>query len=135
MRPLSRALCAGCLLLLVSSASSGQAPSAEQVLQRQVAAAAQGDEAAFRAVMKQYDAYKALVASGRVPAADVTVIDNALWAKSQEAWQQVKEIHGAGLERVDNVGSGAFRSEAGGYKPGRSDVDYIPRGPQAEEAA
>jgi len=123
------------LVLLAADRAGAQAPVVEQALQQQIAAAVAGDEAAFRSVMRQYADYKDLVARGRVAAGDVAVLDNQLWAKSQQVWAEVKKLHGAELERIDNVGSGTYRSDVSGYKPGKSDTDYIPRGAQAEDAA
>lgn len=124
-------------LLLVGSASA-QTAADDQALLRAVRAAVAdtSDRQAFQTVVRNYDRYQELVAQGKVGRADAEVFDNQLWQKRLDTWDKVKALHGAGLERVDTVGSGGRRLEPGSsYKVGVSDLDDIPRGKLAAAAA
>lgn len=128
----------GIALLLAASGVWAQPGLDDRQLVQAVDAAVrdQSNRGAFRKVLQNYDRYRQLVAEGRIPAANVEVVDNQVWDLSLRVWDKVKAADPEGVERVDLVGSGGRRLEPGSsYKVGKSDLDFIPRGPRAEEAA
>lgn len=128
----------GFFVFLVATTVRSQAQLDDRQLLRLVgdAVADQSNRGAFRQVVQNYDRYRQLVKEGRIPAANVEVFDNQLWSLGMKVWDDVKAAHPEGLERVDLVGSGGRRLEAGSkYIVGKSDLDFIPRGPEAEKAA
>lgn len=128
----------GFAILLVVPAALAQTRLDDRQLVQLVgdAVSDQSNRGAFRKVLQNYDRYRQLVAEGKIPAADVEVFDNQVWNLSLRVWDKVQAADPEGVQRVDLVGSGGRRLEPGSsYKVGKSDLDFIPRGPRAEEAA
>ncbi len=95
---------------------------------------AQETEAA-QAVLRNYGAYKQLVAEGKVSPTVARRLDEHLVTMTQQVWRDVAVRHGSGLSYVVPVGTLGSRLTNPKYIPGKSDKDFIPYGDKAAEAA
>lgn len=86
------------------------------------------------AVLDHYKDYKNLVATGKVDKTVARALDEQLVQMTQETWRKVFIKHGSGLEHVVPVGTLGDRWQNPAYLPGKSDKDFIPRGPTASQA-
>jgi len=125
-------LASAALLLLLAGAEALAADVAALV--KQFETAKNGRSAAMK-IFENYAEYKNLVKDGRVPAKVARAVDEHMINMTRETWSQVALGQGArGLDCVVPVGTVGNRFKKG-YVPGKSDKDFIPRGPRASEAA
>ncbi len=123
-------------LIPVWSAPSAADPPVDALVRTfQSTSAGPAQRNAALAIFHDYDAYKSLVASGKVSPSTARAVDEVLVTMTQEAWRDVAVRQKAGLEYVVPVGTLGDRWGNKNYIPGKSDKDFIPRGPRAGQAA
>jgi hypothetical protein len=128
------------LLVLLSAGGlpvAAQGSSTDQLVGAFAAAARSGDAAARREaakrVLAQYGSYQAGLS--KVPISVRRALDEELVRMCQETWAEVGSRMGSRLDHVVPVGTLGNRHTNPAYLPGKSDKDFIPRGPGAPEAA
>ncbi len=145
-RPLGALILMLSLLVPLTPVALAQGPGMEELIRNFAAAAASKDPQARRqaalAVLSDYSTYQHLVAEDMAKGAGsrrltgvARKLDEELVTMCRETWGTVGAKMGSGLDHVVPVGTLGNRLTDPAYLPGKSDKDFIPRGPASHEAA